>query len=127
MGVRLDGPRTERAVGLLAEFAAGIPARNATLLARFVRRPPAEVLAEFNRLVTTPKARRALSILMSQASALPVLSLQMKMPLDPNGIRPQAVDTRTLPGAGQFVSRGMDPELFMWRGPHPATATGFSK
>ena len=203
MGVQLDGPRIERAVGLLAEFAAGIPARNATLLARFivsldltdrsldldrrrvetiapqiagwrdfkfgdpgkeqiaavfldeanalirdyekpadkareyvndisgsmsrdigrgiytiggtrfVRRPPAEVLAEFNRLVTTPKARRALSILMSQASALPVLSHQMKVPMPPNDIRPQAVDTSALPGAGQFVSRGMDPELFL--------------
>ena len=81
---------------------------------RFNHNPPAEALAEFNRVVTTPKARRALSILMSQASALPVLSLQMKFPQPPNSMRPQPLDTGALPGAGEFVSRGMaDPALFI--------------
>jgi hypothetical protein len=81
---------------------------------RFSMRPAPEVLEAFNQVVTTPKARRALSILMSQASALPVLSLQMKFPVAPNDHRPQPLDPSTLAGSGEFVSRGIaDPQLFM--------------
>ena len=81
---------------------------------RFSMRPAPEVLEAFNQVVTTPKARRALSILMSQASALPVLSMQMKYPVAPNDHRPQPLDPSTLAGSGEFVSRGIaDPQLFM--------------
>ena len=81
---------------------------------RFSMRPAAEVLEAFGKIVTVPKAKRALTILMSQASALPVLSMQMKFTVPPNDHRPQPLDTATLAGSSEFVARGMtDPQLFM--------------
>ena len=84
---------------------------------RFTRRPAAEVLEAFGQAVATPKAKRALSILMSQASSLAVLAIQMKDTAAPNDLRPQPLDVSTLPGAGEFVSRSCnaDPELFFSR------------
>ncbi len=84
---------------------------------RFSRRPAAEVLEAFGKAVATPKAKRALSILMSQASALAVLAIQTKDTVAPNDLRPQPIDLSTLPGAGEFVSRSgdADPELFFAR------------
>ena len=81
---------------------------------RFSMRPAAEVLEAFGKIVTVPKAKRALTILMSQASALPVLSMQMKFTVPPNDHRPQPLDPATLAGSSEFVSRGIaDPQLFM--------------
>ena len=81
---------------------------------RFSMRPAAEVLEAFGKIVTVPKAKRALTILMSQASALPVLSMQMKFTVPPNDHRPQPLDTATLAGSSEFVARGItDPQLFM--------------
>ena len=74
-----------------------------------------EVVGAFANLNLPPAAKRALSVLMSQASALPVLDLQMKIPDPPNDGRPEPFDASSLPGGGEFVSRGIprDPELFL--------------
>ena len=84
---------------------------------RFTKRPAAEVLEAFGQAVAAPKAKRALSILMSQASSLAVLAIQMKDTVAPNDLRPQPLDVSALPGAGEFVSRSCnaDPELFFSR------------
>ena len=83
---------------------------------RFSKRPEAEVVAELGKTVTDPKAKRALTILMSQASAIPVLSIQMRLLSPPNDRRHEVLDTAALPGSGEFVSRAeADPELFFAR------------
>ena len=82
---------------------------------RFDHGPGPAVLGAFNGLNLPPAAKRALSVLMSQASALPILDLQMKIPEPPNDGRPVPFDASALPGAGEFVSRGIstEPGLFL--------------
>lgn len=72
-------------------------------------------MPEFDRIVTSPKARRAISILMSQTSAPPLSQVQVQMAAPRNALRQQPLDTSTLPGAGAFVSRSskMPPDLFL--------------
>ncbi|MBR1589138.1 MAG: hypothetical protein IJ658_12530, partial [Kiritimatiellae bacterium] len=65
----------------------------------------ADVLAELDKLNLAPAAKRALTALMSQASALPMLGLQMHSAQPPHDLRRQPIDPSTLPGAGAFVSR----------------------
>ena len=71
----------------------------------YVTRPVGEVMPEFDRIVTSPKARRAISILMSQTSAPPLSQVQVQIAAPRNALRQQPLDTATLPGAGAFVSR----------------------
>ncbi len=82
---------------------------------RFDHGPGPAAIGAFNDLNLPPAAKRALSVLMSQASALPLLGLQMKLPEPPNDGRPAPFDASALPGAGEFVSRGIstEPGLFL--------------
>lgn len=81
----------------------------------YAMKPVNEVLPEFDKVVTSPKARRAISILMSQTSVSVLSQLQAQNPVPGNDLRPQRLDTTTLPGAGAYVSRSstMPPDLFM--------------
>ena len=70
---------------------------------------PADIQAELNKLHLKPAARRAITELMSQASASTLMALQLQNPLPPNDLRENEVNPSSLPGAGAFVSRRPAP------------------
>ena len=80
---------------------------------RFNNVDSADVIAELGKLNLSPAAKRALSVLMCQSSAVHLMALQIHNEQPPNALRPQPLDPSTLPGAGAFVSRGQAPQLFV--------------
>jgi len=70
------------------------------------------MLAELDKLKLSPAAKRALTILMNQASGAFLMNVQVNSSLPPHELRQQRVDPSTIPGAGVIVSRKNDFNLF---------------
>ena len=110
---RLDKMEPSHATQMKLDIARGIYTIEGRL---FWQRTVEEVLGQFNNTIVDPKVRRGFSVLMSQASGSPVINMQMKATEPANDRRPRPFNPSAMPGAGEFVSLGLqnvDMELFL--------------